>query len=73
VDIKSEITAKVGELPPEMQQQVLRFVDSLVVRTPKGVAGSSLLSFAGSLDHTSAEEMTLAIEEACEHIDAGGW
>jgi len=50
VDIKSEIAARIDNLPPEMQEQVLRFVDSLAAPKIKGESGSGLRSFAGCLD-----------------------
>jgi hypothetical protein len=73
VDIKAEIAARVDNLPPEMQAHVLRFVDSLASSARKGKNGSALRSFAGSLDPISAREMSKAIEEECERVDAGEW
>jgi len=73
LDIKAEIVARVGHLSPEMQERVLRFVDSLGAPPAKGAVGSSLRSFAGCLDPVSAAEMAHAIEEECERIDAGEW
>jgi hypothetical protein len=73
LDIKAEIVARVDNLPPEMQAQVLRFVNSLAAPTPKGETGSTLRSFAGCLDSLSAGEMARAIEEECERVDADQW
>jgi hypothetical protein len=70
MDLKSEIAARVENLPPEMQEQVLRFVASLSPSEPKGESGAALRRFAGSIDHASAREMTQAIEQECERIDA---
>ena len=73
MDIKAKILARVDELPPEMQEQVLRFADSLARPLPMKQQGSTLRSFAGSLDAGSAREMARAIEEECECVDASQW
>lgn len=56
-----------------MQQQVLRFVASLAGSAPKGEHGAALRQFSASLDAVSARQMTQAIEEECERVDAGEW
>jgi hypothetical protein len=63
----------VDELPPEMQEQVLRFLDSLARPLPTKQQGSTLRAFAGSLDAGSAREMARAIEEECGRVDASQW
>jgi hypothetical protein len=73
VDIKAEIVARVDNLPPEMQEQVLRFLDSLAASAPKRDNGSTLRAFAGCLDPVSAREMARTIEEECERVDADEW
>ena len=73
MDIRDEIVAHVDKLPPEMQEQVLRFVTSLAAPLPKGESGTALRPFAGSLDPVSALEMAQAIEEECERVDASEW
>ncbi len=56
-----------------MQEQVLRFVDSLAGSMPRGERGAAFRQFSHSLDAASARQMTQAIEEDCERIDAGEW
>jgi len=73
MDIRAEIDARVAKLPPDLQQEVLRFVSSLGTTTPKGHDGAALRRYSGSLDHESACEMIRAIDEACERVDAGEW
>ena len=73
MDVKDEIVARVDKLPPEMQEHGLRFVASLAPTTPKGESGIGFRRFSGSLDAASAQEMIRAIEEECEHVDAGEW
>ena len=73
MQVRDEIVARVDSLPPEMQERVLQFVNSLHTPTPKGEPGFALHAFAGSLDSVSAEEMMQAIEEECERVDEGEW
>ena len=73
MDFRTEIDARVAQLSPDLQQEVLRFVSSLEAPAPNGPAGSTLRRFSGCLDHESAREMTRAIEEDCKRVDAGEW
>ena len=73
MDIPAEIAARVDKLSPEMQELVLRFVSSLGTTVPKGENGAALRRFSRSLDSASAREMSQAIEEECERVDAGEW
>jgi len=71
--VRDEIVARVDKLPPDLQNQVLRFVASLAAVPPKGERGADLRPFSGSLDRVSAREMVQAIEEECERVDGGDW
>jgi hypothetical protein len=73
MDVRQEIAKQVEKLPPETQEQVLRFVASLAARAPAGEKGANLRQFASSIDSASAGQMMQAIEEECERIDAGEW
>jgi len=73
MDLRQEIARKVDSLPPDLQARVLGFVSSLSASTPFGEKGSALRRFSTSLDATSALEMTQAIEEECERVEAGEW
>jgi hypothetical protein len=73
MDVRQEIAKQVEKLPPETQEQVLRFVASLAARAPAGEKGANLRQFASSIDSVSAGQMIQAIEEECERIDAGEW
>ena len=64
---------RVDKLPPEMQAEVLRYVASLPTQATEGERGAELRQFSGLLDRVSAAEMTRAIEEHCERVDAGEW
>jgi hypothetical protein len=73
MELRNEIVARIDKLPPEMQEQVLRFITSLTPSTAVGERGAMLRSFSGSLDDVSAQEMTRVIERECERVDAGEW
>lgn len=73
MDVRREIAKQVETLPPEMQEAVLRFVTSLSAAAPVGEDGARLRQFSASLDPVSARQMTRAIDEECERIDAGEW
>jgi len=73
MDIRAEIAERVDKLPPDLQEEVLRFVSSLETAPQSGQPGSALRRFSGYLDPESAREMTDAIEEGCERVDAVDW
>ena len=73
MDVRQEIAKRVEKLPPDMQEQVLRFVASLSTSTPAGEKGARLHQFSSSLDSVSARQMIQAIDEECEQVDAGEW
>lgn len=73
MNVKDEIAERVDKLPPELQEQVLRFVVSLPVSALTGERGAVLLEFGGSLDAVSAEQMMQAINDGCERVDASEW
>lgn len=65
--VEKEIFARLNKLPPEKQQQVLNFIRS--VSSPAGVAGKTLLKFAGTIESGDLSLMTQAIEEGCEQVN----
>jgi hypothetical protein len=73
MDFRQEIAKQVEKLPPDMQEQVFRFVASLSAPAPVGEKGARLRQFSSSLDSVSARQMSQAIEEECEQVDAGEW
>jgi hypothetical protein len=73
LDFGQEIAKRVQKLPPDMQEEVLRFVTSLSVSAPTGENGAALRQFASSLDSISARQMLQAINEECERVDATEW
>ena len=73
MDVRQEIAKQVEKLPPDMQEQVLRFVASLSPSAPVGENGARLRQFSSSLDTTSARQMIQAFDEECERVDASEW
>jgi hypothetical protein len=73
MDVRQEIAKQVEKLPPDKQEQVLRFVSSLSVPAPVGENGARLRQFSSSLDSVSARQMIQAIDEECEQVDSGQW
>jgi hypothetical protein len=71
MDIAQKIAKQVEQLPPAMQEEVLRFVVSFTSAAPIGEKGADLRRFSRSLDSTSARQMSEAIERECEHVDSG--
>jgi hypothetical protein len=73
VSIRKQILDQVNKLPLAQQQLVLTFASSLMRKTPRGLPGKSLLTFAGCIEAADAEAMTKAIEENFERVDVNGW
>ena len=73
MSVSQEIAKQVEKLPPDMQEQVLRFVASLSTLALIGEPGARLRQFSSSLDSVSAREMLQAIDEECERVDASEW
>ncbi len=71
--ITKEIVERMQELPPPQQRLVLERVRSLAGAPPQGVPAEDLLAFAGVMSPEDARQMSQAIEEACEQVDANAW
>jgi hypothetical protein len=71
--IEKELSTCLGRLPVEKQLQVLDFAKTLAMPAIKGVQGKTLLRFAGSIDATDLDEMSQAIADDCERVDADEW
>lgn len=67
------ITKQLERLPEEMQQKVLKYVRRLQKTGLKGVPGSSITKFAGSISAEDLELMKKEIESGCERIDGDEW
>ncbi len=71
--IDNELSTCLGQLPIEQQRQVLQFAQTLAMHRIRGVHGSSLLQFAGTIGESDLEAMSQAIEDGCQRIDADEW
>lgn len=70
----SEIVRELSKLDSKKQQDVLEYAKRLGSNNvQKGVAGNTLLKFAGLFDQDELQLMAKAIEEGCEGIDANEW
>jgi hypothetical protein len=71
--ITQEIVERLHELPAAQQKLVLDLVRSLASDKPQGVPAKDLLPLTGAIAAEDARQMTNAIEEGCERVDANGW
>ena len=71
--VRDELLRHLDGLPADLQRRVLGFARALTASSPRGVAGSDLMRFAGVMDARDATEMRDAIEEGCERVDAERW
>ena len=70
---KDRIVRDVDALPADMQRLATDLVHGLVSGPSRGVPGARLAAFAGSIDGASAEQISRAVEEGCEIVDASQW
>lgn len=68
-----ELSTCLRQLPVEQQRQVLQFARALAAPALRGVRGSDLLQFAGTIDESDLEAISQAIRDGCERIDASEW
>jgi hypothetical protein len=71
--IVGEVIEQMKSLPYEMQWRVLEFTRALALSSPRGVAGSQLLRFAGAVAVDDLNIMRSVIEQSCEQVDADEW
>jgi hypothetical protein len=65
-DILDQIVNDLRALPRESQAWVLQFTRALAASVPRGVPGTRLLCFAGTMSDEDAVAMRAAIEQGCE-------
>jgi hypothetical protein len=69
----NEVIEQLQRMPQSLQQQVLEFARSLVDSPVRGVPGSQLLRFAGTIPLQDIELMREAITQDCEQVDLNEW
>lgn len=75
--VEQQLIESISSMSEEQRIEVLRFVQDLGRKTPRGVSGRNLIRHIHDNDirisDEDAEEMTRAIEEGCGQIDADEW
>ena len=72
-NLEQELCGYLRQMPEEHQRRVLEFARTLAGPSVKGVPGSTLLRFAGSIDASDLEMMSQAVEDGCERIEDDEW
>jgi hypothetical protein len=67
-----ELRKHLETLPYAQQQQVLNFARALALAQPRGVPGSRLLPFAGTIPSDDLAQMQRAVED-CERVSLDEW
>ncbi len=71
--IEQELQSALHLLQPEQKLQVLDFVRNLISTHLRGVAGISLLRFAGMIEEDDLAVMARAVAEGRQSINADEW
>lgn len=71
--VEQELHDQLDRLPPGQQQQVLDFARALAASGARGVPGTNLLPFAGSITAEDLEIMTNIIDSDCEQVNHDEW
>ena len=69
----NEVIEQLQRMPQSLQQQVLEFARSLADSPVRGVPGSQLLRFAGTIPLQDIELMREAIAQDCGQADLNEW
>lgn len=71
--LEKELHQQLEHLPFGQQRQVLDFARALASSRARGVAGQSLLCFAGAIADDDLSIISQAIAEDCGKVDAREW
>jgi hypothetical protein len=69
----SEVVEHFEALPANLQEQILALLRVLDPLPRQGVAGKTLLAFAGTISTADLAAMSQAIEQGCEQVDLNEW
>ena len=64
---------QMANLPYNLQEMVLKFIERLTLFGKSGVSGSSLLKYAGFISPDDLKIMSDVIENDCRKIDTNEW
>ena len=71
--IAESVVREMDRMPLELQRRVLDFAHALAGSSPRGTPGKALLEFAGSFSSEDLSEISAAVEDGCERVDADAW
>ena len=71
--VEKEILLEIHKLGKGQQAEVLEFVRSLTKTEVEGVAGKTLLRFAGTIDIKDLDKMAEAVQADCESVNPNEW
>ena len=71
--LEKALHEQLDRLPLEQQRQVLEFARALAMVEIRGVPGSALSRFAGTIEPEDLNAMTQAINEGCEEVNSNEW
>lgn len=71
--VEEEIRERITRLEPAQRRQVLEYARALMEVPGRGVPGSALVRFSGSMAVADAEEIRGVVEAECEAVDPGAW
>jgi hypothetical protein len=72
--LREELVQQLGNLSLPLQKKVLEYARSLASPPSlRGIPGSELVKFAGTVTPEDCEAMMEAIEAGCEQIDPNEW
>ena len=60
-------------LPDDVIDRILQFITTLKSQVIKGVPGTKLMKFAGTISPEDAECMLEAVEQDCRRVDIDEW
>jgi hypothetical protein len=71
--IVDKVVEQLRGMPESLQQRVLEFALTVADSPVRGVPGSQLLRFAGTIQPGDIDLMREAIEQDCELVDPNEW
>jgi hypothetical protein len=71
--LERELAERLSALGPDQRRLVLDYARALGESPIRGVPGTALKRFAGTISAEDAREIKEAIEEGCENVDPDAW
>jgi hypothetical protein len=71
--LQGQILEQLNGMPDDQRRLVLDFARALAKYYPSGIPGKDLLCFGGLIPQEDLKQMSAAIEEGCEGVDAHEW